>query len=107
MTLLISVFAAVVCTAVWYASRRARKLKAGLLCWMFWGASLMWLCDAAFAYAEQGAGYFALAAEEAPGDLLLGLSVVALALTVWIVVLLVTDPEGVVREQLFRKKAGS
>ena len=46
MTLLCAVLAAVVSTAVWYTSPSARELGVGLLCWMFWGASCMWLADA-------------------------------------------------------------
>lgn len=52
MTLLTAVFAAVTCTAIWYTSEKARTLKVGLLCWMFWGASLMWLVDALTEYSE-------------------------------------------------------
>ena len=104
MTLLVTVFAAVISTVVWYVSEKARTLKAGVLCWMFWGASLMWLADAVFAYAEQGAACFTPAPEEMLNDLFLGLSAAALALVIWVVVLLVKDPKGVVREQLFKKQ---
>ena len=37
-------------------------------------------------------------------DLFLGLSVVALGLVIWLVVLLIKDPKGVVRSALFGKK---
>ena len=39
MTLLITLFAAVVATLVWYTKPALRDLKVGVLCWMFWGAS--------------------------------------------------------------------
>ncbi|MCQ2534150.1 MAG: hypothetical protein MJ172_06250 [Clostridia bacterium] len=104
MTLLTTVFAAVISTAVWYKSEEARKMKTSCLCWMFWGASLMWLGDAIFEYAELKADYFTPAPADMLNDLFLGLSVIALALVIWIVILLVTDPKGVVREQLFKKK---
>ena len=39
-------------------------------------------------------------------DLFLGLSVVALALVIWLVILLIRDPKGIVRKALFSKKAG-
>ena len=58
MTLLITLIAAVIITIVWYTSPKARKLKVGLMCYMYWGASIMWLVDALFEYKEQGAGYF-------------------------------------------------
>ncbi|MGM9618302.1 MAG: hypothetical protein ACI3W8_00475 [Oscillospiraceae bacterium] len=104
MTLLITVFAAVVCTVVWYASETARELKVSVLCWMFWGASLMWLGDAIFEYMELGAEYFAPAPADMLNDLFLGLSAVALALVIWVVVLLVKDPKGSVRAQLFKNQ---
>ena len=103
MTLLIAVFAAVISTAVWYRSETARQLKAGVLCWMFWGASLMWLGDAIFEYMELGAEYFAPAPADMLNDAFLGLSVVALGLIVWLIVLLVKDPRGVLPTTLFKK----
>ncbi len=99
MTLLITVFAAVITTAVWY-KRNDEKMMLGVLCWMFWGASLMWLVDAIFEYRELKAEYFTPALADMVNDAFLGLSVVALALIVWIVVLLIKDPRGVVREKL-------
>ena len=48
MTLLVSVFAAVISTVIWYKSPSRSELKLGVLCWLFWGASLMWLVDAIF-----------------------------------------------------------
>jgi hypothetical protein len=103
MTLLTAVFAAVICTVIWYSSESARKLKVGALCWMFWGASLMWLADGIFEYIELREAYFTPAAEDMLNDLFLGLSVIALALVIWLVILLVKDPKGVVRGQLFKK----
>ncbi|MBQ4208642.1 MAG: hypothetical protein II621_10095, partial [Clostridia bacterium] len=58
MTLLITVFAAVIATAVWYTHARSSELKVGMLCWMFWGASLMWLVDAVAEYLELRAEFF-------------------------------------------------
>ena len=48
MTLLVTVFAAVASTLVWYMSPKAREIKISILNWMFWGASLMWMGDAIF-----------------------------------------------------------
>ncbi|MBQ7638588.1 MAG: hypothetical protein IJS90_06790 [Clostridia bacterium] len=102
MTLLITVFAAVITTAVWY-KKSDEKMLLGPLCWMFWGASLMWLADAVFEYAELGAQYFSPAPSDMLNDAFLGLSVVALALVIWIVILLIKDPKGVVRARLRKK----
>lgn len=103
MTLLTAVFAAVISTVIWYTSASAREMKVGILCWMFWGASLMWLGDAIFEYIELGAEYFTPAAGDMLNDLFLGLSAVALALVIWLVVLLIRDPYSVVKSRLFKK----
>ncbi len=102
MTLLITVFAAVVTTAIWY-KKSDEKMLLGPLCWMFWGASIMWLVDAIFEYAELKAAYFTPALEDMINDTFLGLSVVALALVIWVVILLVKDPRGTVRARLLKK----
>ncbi len=104
MTLLTTIFAAVICTVIWYKSESARELKVGALCWMFWGASAMWMVDAIFEYAELHAEFFTPAAEDMLNDLYLGLSVIAFALVIWLVILLVKDPKGVVKAALTKKK---
>ncbi|MBR5430524.1 MAG: hypothetical protein IK116_08390 [Firmicutes bacterium] len=93
MTLLITVLAAVAATVVWY-TRKDDTLKLGLLCFLYWGASLMWLVDAVFEYAELRADYFAPAAADMLNDAFLGLSVVALGLVIWVAALLIRDPRG-------------
>lgn len=103
MTLLITVFAAVISTAVWYRGLPDDKMKTGILCWMYWGASIMWLVDALVEYRELKAAYFAPAPADMLNDAFLGLSVVALGLTIWIVRLLILDPKGAIRGMLLRK----
>ena len=104
MVLLVTVFAAVISTVVWYKRAPKDELKVSILCWMYWGASLMWLIDAIFDYAELKAEYFNPAPAQLLNDLYLGLSVVALGLVIWLVVLLIKDPKGVVKAALFKKK---
>lgn len=104
MTLLASVFAAIICTILWYKNAPESKMKIGTLCWLYWGASLMWLVDAIFEYSELGAEFFAPAPVDMLNDLYLGLSVVALGLIIWLVILLVKDPKGVVKATLFKRK---
>ncbi len=99
MTLLITVFAAVIVTAIWY-NRKDDSMRLGILCFLFWGASIMWLVDAIFEYAELKAEYFTPAPADMLNDAFLGLSVVALGLVIWIVRLLITDPKGVIRRSL-------
>ena len=105
MTLLITVIAAVISTVVWYSSEKARKLKTGVLLYMFWGASLMWLVDAVVEYLESGAEYFQPAGADMLNDAFLGLSVIALALVIWVIVLLVKDPTGALKSAILSKKS--
>ena len=103
MTLLISVFAAIISTVYWYKKPAKEDLNTILLVWMFWGASLMWLVDAIVEYLELGAAYFTPEPADMLNDAFLGLSVVALGLVIWVVVLLIKDPLGKVRATLFDK----
>ena len=105
MTLLVTVFAAVICTIIWYKNAPKDEMKVGILCWMFWGASIMWFVDAIFEYAELKAEYFTPDPADMLNDLFLGLSVIALALIIWLVILLIRDPKGAVKAALFKKKA--
>jgi hypothetical protein len=102
MTLLITVFAAVIATVVWY-NRKDDSMKLGILLFMYWGASIMWLVDAIFEYAELKADYFSPALQDMINDSFLGLAVVALGLVVWVVKLLITDPKGSVKAALEQK----
>ncbi|MBP5453332.1 MAG: hypothetical protein J6X48_06260 [Lachnospiraceae bacterium] len=102
MTLLITVFAAVIATVKWY-TRKDDSMKLGILLFMYWGASLMWFVDAIFEYVELGAEYFTPALEDVLNDAFLGLCVVALGLIIWVVRLLITDPKGSVRAALTKK----
>ena len=104
MTLLTTVFAAVICTVIWYKTAPKSEMKIGILCWIYWGASIMWLADAVFEYAELRAEYFNPSPAEMLNDFYLGLSAVALGLIIWLVILLVKDPKGVVKAALFKKK---
>lgn len=103
MTLLTTVFAAIVCTVIWYKGAPNSEMKIGTLCWMYWGASIMWFIDAVFEYGEMGAEFFTPDLTDMINDFYLGLSVVALGLIIWLVILLVKDPKGVVKAALFKK----
>ncbi len=106
MTLLISITAAVVATLVWYFCKRRSEFKFSLLCFMFWGATIMWLVDAVFEYVNEGASIFAPAAADMLNDAFLGAAVVVLALVIWLAALLIKDPNGVLTD-LFKNKSGS
>ena len=99
MTLLITILAAIVATIVWYTNEQRDTYKLGTLSLIFWGASLMWLMDFVFEYAELKADYFVQEFADILNDSLLGVAVVALGLIAWLVILLIKDPKGV-----FKKK---
>ena len=105
MCLILTALAAIVSTVIWYCSATARAVKVSVLCWLFWGAAIMWLVDLIFEYAEEGAAVFEPSAADVLNDSLLGLAVITLALVIWTGVYLVSDPKGVLRSVLL-KKAG-
>lgn len=99
MHLLITLFAAIISTAVWYMKPDS-KMKPGTLSLMYWGASLMWFVDAVAGYIEDKAEFFNPPVSAMINEAYLGASVVALGLIIWLVVLLVKDPSGRVARQL-------
>lgn len=103
MTLLISIFAAIITTIVWYQKAPKEDLHLSTLMFIYWGASLMWFVDAVFEYIELKADFFSPAPLDMLNDTFLGLSEVALGLLIWLVVLLIKDPKGVVKAALFKK----
>lgn len=102
MTLLITVFAAIFSTALWYFADN-ENMKLSRLAFMYWGASLMWFVDAVAEYFELGAAYFTPASEDMINDAFLGFSAVAFGLVIWLVSVLVTDPRGKIRNLLTSK----
>ena len=104
MTLLITVFAAVASTLVWFNSEKARKLGVGVLLYMFWGASLMWLVDSVVEYLEAGAEFFEPSVHDMINDAFLGFSVIALALTVWCIIILVKNRARIINEFIKNSK---
>lgn len=98
MTLLITLFAAMISTVVWYLSSSARNLKIGTLVLTYWGATIMWTVDVVTDYMELRADYFSTIATNILNDALLGVTVVAVGFFIWVIILLVEDPKGVCRE---------
>lgn len=90
MCLLITVFAALAATIVWYLTTAKVELHLGKLSLMYWGAALMWMVDGVAAVME-GEPFLDLSA----GDALLGLLVMLCGLAAWVAILLVKDPRKV------------
>lgn len=57
-----------------------------------------------FEYAELHEAFFTPEPIDMLNDFYLGLSVVALGLIIWLVILLVKDPKGAVKASLLKKK---
>ena len=103
MTLLITVFAAVISTLIWYVKAPKSSMRLGTLCLMYWGAAVMWFVDAVFEYIKLKDEFFTPEPAEMLNDAFLGLSAVALGLVIWLVIVLIKDPKGVVKAALTRK----
>ena len=102
MSLLVTAFAAIITTVIWYKNAPDSTMQLGTLCLMYWGASIMWLVDAIVEYFEVGAEFFMQDGADMLNDLYLGLSVVALGLIIWLVILLIKDPRGVVKKAILK-----
>ncbi|SMC52262.1 hypothetical protein SAMN06296952_1542 [Oscillospiraceae bacterium] len=102
MTLLITVFAAIIATIKWYTAKDD-SMKIGTLALIYWGAALMWSVDAVFEYIELGAEFFTPAAADMLNDAFLGVAAVALGLIIWMVMVLIKDPKGRVRAALQKR----
>ena len=89
--MLLTALAAVIASALWYVNAPNDKYKLGFLSFIYWGAALMWLVDHVIAYAQEGGEFFEIDVD-ATG---LGLSVLLFGLLVWLIVLLGSDPKGV------------
>lgn len=103
MTLVISLFAAIISTYIWYKNID-KNMNFLLLCNMFWGASLMWMIDAVFEYKELGSEFFNPAPKDMLNDIYLGLFVVAIGCLIWILSVLIKDPSGHLKSLLTNKK---
>lgn len=99
MTLLITVISAVICTVIWYRKAPHDVMKVSDLCFIYWGASLMWLVDSVYEYAEKGTEFFVPSLNDMINDTFLGISAVALGLAAWIAKLLITDPKHIFKEK--------
>lgn len=103
MTFLITVFAAVTATVIWYRGLPQDTMKLGALSLIYWGAALMWLADLCFEYAEIGTEVFYPAPNDMLNDAFLGLYVSALGLVIWLCCLLLKDPEENVKKYILRR----
>lgn len=93
MWLILTTGAATAASAVWYVNAPEDKYKVGLLSLALWGATVMWSVDHVMAYLTDGGRFFEFGRDATA----LGVSTIVLALLVWLLVLLISDPKGVLR----------
>jgi peptidoglycan biosynthesis protein MviN/MurJ (putative lipid II flippase) len=98
MWLVLTALAAIISTVIWYAYAPHDKYKLGLLSLTFWGATLMWLVDHVVAFLSEGGELFEMGMDAT----LLGVSVIVLALLIWVIALLLSDPKRVLQRVLKR-----
>jgi hypothetical protein len=96
MFLIMTALAAVIVTIIWYVKSPNDKYKLGLLSLMFWGATIMWLVDHIMVFAAEGGEFFEISTDAT----MLGVAVIVLALMVWAIVLVISDPKGVLKKAL-------
>lgn len=78
MYLILTLAAAVAATVLW---RKNKGYKLDILCFIYWGASLMWLVDGIVA-ATEGEPFFEMTADAA----LLGAVVILAGLAAWAII---------------------
>lgn len=103
MCLLITVIAALISTVVWYTHADKDTYKLGTLSLIYWGASLMWLIDAIFEYAELKSAFFNQPFSDLLNDAILGITVTVIGMIAWLIVLLCKDPKGVFRKNISKE----
>jgi hypothetical protein len=96
MWLILTGLAAIITTVIWYVKAPEDKYKLGMLSLTFWGATIMWFVDHIMAHATDGGAFF----ETSLDDTMLGISVILVALVLWVIVLLISDPKGILKRAL-------
>ena len=100
MTLVITFLAAAIVTALWYAKAPNSEMRLGTLALMYWGAALMWCVDGINGIVS-GEGFIEIVDTAAMlDDAVLGIVVVAVGLTAWVIYLVIRDPKRVLRKSL-------
>lgn len=105
MTLLITVFAVVISTVIWY-THSDRKPRLGSLCFLYWGVGLMWPADAVFEYLQLHEAFFVPSPEKLINDIYHGLFVVVLGSVIWLVSVIIKDQNGAIRGLTAGKNRG-
>lgn len=90
MCLVLTCFAAVIASILWYFKDEKNFYKLGTLALMYWGACLMWFVDCLFALVK-GEAFLDLSLDDA----LLGVLIVLCGMIMWLGILIYKDPREV------------
>jgi len=100
MFFIITAAAAIITTIVWYVNAPKDTYKISTLCFIYWGATIMWFVDHVIAFLNEGGEFFEINLDAT----LLGVTVVLSGLLVWLIALLIKDPKGVFGKLLQSKR---
>jgi len=89
MWFIVMLFMAIFSTLAWYISDKSQEYKLSLLSLISWGTVIMVFADHLMGYIEDGE-FLEISADA----LILGFVLAAVALLIWLVSLIVSDPKG-------------
>lgn len=96
MFLIITALAAIIVTIIWYIHAPEDKYKLNILCFIYWGAAIMWFVDHIVAYLSEGGDFLEISLDAT----MLGVTVVLVGLLAWMIYLLIWDPKKVFKKLL-------
>ncbi len=95
MWLLVLSYAAVFATLLWYRYADNDIYLFKYLALISWGASIMFFIDHVYGYLTEGGGEFFEVSVDA---ILLGFTLLLFILVIWLFILLIRDPRGVLKK---------
>lgn len=95
MWLLILAYSAVISTILWYSKAENDIYNYKLLTAILWGSTIMVFIDHTYSYIKFNEPFIDLSIEA----MLVGFAMLLLALMVWVLTILITDPKRVLKKQ--------
>ncbi|NCC15460.1 MAG: hypothetical protein EOM28_03810 [Clostridia bacterium] len=92
MYFILTALAAIVTTILWYRISED-KYQLSTLCFIYWGATLMWLVDHVIAFLDEGGAFFEMTLDAT----LLGIIVVLCGFFVWGMITFVKVTKGTLK----------
>lgn len=95
MWLIILIFSAIISTALWYSMAEDDRYMLKFLSLILWGAVVMVFVDHLLGYLMESGEFIELTFDAAA----LGFTMLTAALSIWLIVLLLKDPKGVLHKK--------